>query len=593
MAGLLGPADCGIRKLEHEPDICIVGGGLTGLCAALAAARHGARVLLMHERPVLGGNASSEVRMHICGADRHGRLPNLRETGILEEIRLENARRNPTQSYSIWDALLYEKARFQPGLELLLNTTCQTAQMEGQRITSVTGWQLTTETYHTVRAGLFIDCSGDAILAPLAGAEFRMGREGRAEYGESIAPEQPDSYTMGLSCMFMARRYDGPQPFEPPAWAYDFPNDEDLPYASTEGHNWPAYGYWWIELGGDRQGLYGAEEVRDELLRIVFGVWDHVKNHGDHDAGNWALDWVQFLPGKRESRRYIGEHVLTQGDIEAEGRFDDTVAYGGWTMDDHHPAGFWAVKLGQPATIFHPCPSPYGIPYRSLYSRNVENLMCAGRSASCTHTAMSSTRVMGTCCSMGQAVGTAAAIAVRDGLTPRQVGARRMRELQQMLLYDDAYLPWVRQEFGPLTAGARLIASQGNPAPLRDGVSRPVGDDEHAWVCRPGDWVTYQLATAEVVQRVSLVLDSSLDHLLTLNHDRPVPGELYGTPPTLPRALHLDGRIGGEWVRLREVRDNYQRLVRLSIGQTVEAVRLTVDETWGSEATRVFAFYLD
>ncbi|MDI7276496.1 MAG: FAD-dependent oxidoreductase [Anaerolineae bacterium] len=592
MPGLLGPTDCGIGRQTHEADVCIVGGGLSGLCAALAAARHGAQVLLMHDRPVLGGNASSEVRMHICGADRHGAIPNLRETGILEELRLENARRNPAQSYSIWDAVLYEKARLQPGLDLLLNCTCQAAEMEGDHIAAVTGWQMTTQIHHTVRARLFVDCSGDAILAPLSGAEFRMGREGRAEYGESIAPEEPDAHTMGLSCMFMARRYDTPQPFEPPAWAYDFPNEEDLPYGAR-GHDWLQYGYWWIELGGDRHSLYDAEAVRDELLRIVFGVWDHVKNHGDHGAENWALDWVQFLPGKRESRRYIGDHVLTQNDVEAEGRFDDVVAYGGWPMDDHHPAGFWAARLGQPATVFHPCPSPYGIPYRALYSRNVENLLFAGRSASCTHAAMSSARVMGTCCSMGQAVGTAAAIAVREGLTPRQVGAARIRELQQTLLRDDCYLPWVRQEFGPLTQSARLISSAGDPEPLRDGVSRPVGADSHAWPCAEGSWVAYLLPRTASVQEVTLVFDSALDRLLTLDHDRPRQGQLYTVPPTMVKAFHLDGLVDGHWVRLREITSNHQRLVRLNVGREVEAVRLTIDETWGSEMTRLFALYLD
>ncbi len=592
MPGLLGPAECGIRNETHQVDICVIGGGLTGLCAAIAAARHGSHVLLMHDRPVLGGNASSEIRMHICGADRHGQIPNMRETGILEEIRLENARRNPTQSYSIWDALLYEKARFQPGLDLLLNCTCQRATMEGPRIASITGWQLTTQTYHTVEASVFIDCSGDAILAPLTGAEFRMGREGRDEFGESIAPEVPDAKTMGLSCMFMARRHDTPQPFEPPSWAYDFPREEDLPYG-IGGHNWLQYGYWWLELGGDRHSLYDAEILRDELLKVVFGVWDHIKNHGDHDADNWALDWVQFLPGKRESRRYIGDHILTQGDIEAEGRFDDVVAYGGWTMDDHHPAGFWAVKLGQPATIFHPCPSPYGIPYRILYSRNVENLMCAGRSASCTHAAMSSTRVMGTCCSMGQAAGTAAALAVRHGLNPRQVGTHRMRELQQTLLRDDCYLPWVRQDYSPQTIGARLTASQGDPEPMRDGVNRPVGAESHAWECRAGDWACYHLPEPTMVREVTLVLDSDLEHLLTLNHDRPVEGELFNVPLTLPKSFRLEGLVAEQWELLAEIEDNYQRLVRIPVGQSVESIRVTFAETWGACTSKVFAFYMD
>jgi hypothetical protein len=592
VTGTLGPAECGIKKEMHEVDVCVVGGGLSGLCAAVAAARHGARVVLMHDRPILGGNASSEIRMHICGADRHGAIPNMRETGILEELRLENAYRNPNQDYWLWDLILYERARFQSGLDLLLNCTCQEAEMDGDRIARVTGWQMTTNTYHTIQASIFIDCSGDAILAPLTGAEFRMGREGRGEYGEPIAPEVPDSKTMGLSCMFMARRYDTPQPYQPPSWAYDLPQEEDLPYGCN-GHDWLRYGYWWLELGGDRHSLYDAEAIRDELLKILFGVWDHIKNHGDHGADNWALDWVQFLPGKRESRRYIGAHVLAQLDIEAEGRFDDLIAYGGWTMDDHHPDGFWAVRLGQPATIFHPCPSPYGIPYRALYSRNIANLMFAGRSASCTHVAMSSTRVMGTCCSMGQAVGTAAAIAVRDALTPQKLGATHISELQQTLLHDDCYLPWVRQEFGPLTQSAELKASSGDPEPLRDGTNRPVGANSHAWECQPGDWAAYLLPHPASLHQVTLILDSSLDRLLTIDHDRPREGQLYTVPPTLVKAFHLDGLIDGEWVRLTEITGNYQRLVRVPLQREVQGIRFVPDETWGGDRTQVFAFYLD
>lgn len=592
MQGLRSPTDSGIRSETHDVDVCVVGGGPAGLAAALAAARHGAQVLLMQERPVLGGNASSEIRMHICGADRHGHLPNLRETGILEELRLENVRRNANRSYSLWDSILYERARHQPGLDLLLNCTCQSAEADGQRVISVTGWEMTTETWHTVRAKLFMDCSGDGILAPLTGAEFRMGREGRDEFGESIAPAVPDSQTMGMSCMFEARECATPQPFEAPAWAYVFPNDEDLPYGA-DGHRWWQYGYWWVELGGDQHSIYDSEEARDELLKVVFGVWDHIKNRGDHGADNWALDWIGFLPGKRESRRYVGDHVLSQRDIEAGGPFPDIVAYGGWTMDDHHPAGFGAVKLGQPATIFHPCPSPYGIPYRALYSRNIENLYFAGRCASCTHVALSSARVMGTAFSMGQAAGTAAALAARAELTPRDFGRQRIHDLQQALLLDDCYLPGIRQEFGPHTCEAQLLASRGDPEPLRDGINRPVGTEEHCWPCAPGDWAAYLLPQPAVVEEVTVITDSALDRLLTMDHDQPRPGQLFTVPPVMAKAFHLDVMLRGEWVPHRAVTDNYQRLVRLPVHQEVEGVRLVVDETWGTETTRLYALYLD
>lgn len=576
--------------VEHDADFCVIGGGMAGLTAALAAARHGAKTILMHDRPVLGGNSSSEMRVHICGADRQNSIPNMRETGILEELRLENLRRNPNANYSVWDTILYEKARFEPGLEPLLNCSCLDAETEDGRIVSVTGWQLTTQAFHRVRAKIFADCSGDAVLAPLAGAEFRMGREARSEYGESIAPEAADSRTMGMTLMFQAREHDSPQAFDPPSWARRFEGDSALPYGAR-GHRFWGMGYWWIELGGEHDSIRDTETLRDELLRIAYGVWDHVKNRGDHGAENWALEWMQFLPSKRESRRCVGDHVLTQPDIESEGRFDDVAAYGGWTMDDHHPAGFRAVKLGAPATIFHPAPSPYGIPYRALYSRNVANLMFAGRCASATHAAMSSARVMGTGCSMGQAVGTAAALAVRKGLVPRDL-CRHMRELQQLLLRDDCYLPRVRQEFGPLTGGARLTASQGDPEPLRDGTSRPVGDDPHTWPCSPGGRVAYEFDAPAAVGRATLVLDSALDRLIAMSGIK-LDGQLRSVPEVTPKAFRLEGLVGGEWTTLAKATDNHQRLVRLDVRKQLEGLRFVLDETWGADRTNVYAFYVE
>jgi len=176
------------RTCNHHADVCVIGGGMAGLTAALAAARHGANVILMHDRPVLGGNASSECRVHICGADRHNNVPNARETGILEELRLANLRCNRQRSFSVWDTVLYDAARREERLTGLLNCSACEAEMDGRRIGSVTGWQTTTQIRHRVSARVFIDASGDAVLAPLTGAAFRIGREGRDEYGEALAP---------------------------------------------------------------------------------------------------------------------------------------------------------------------------------------------------------------------------------------------------------------------------------------------------------------------------------------------------------------------------------------------------------------------
>ncbi len=575
-----------MKKLSHKFDFCVVGGGMAGLCAAIAAARKGSRVALVHDRPVFGGNASSEIRMHVCGADRSNQIPNMRETGILEEVRLENLRRNPQRSFSIWDTILYEKVLFEQNLEAFLNCSCLDAEMDGDRIRSITGWQLTTETYHRIEAEVFADCSGDGILAPLTGAAFRIGREARSEYGESFAPEKEDRKTMGMTCLFEARDTGEPQPFEPPSWAYDFPGDDDLPY---RWHGYPGMGYWWIELGGEQDSIHDTEQIRDELLKIVFGLWDHLKNHGDHGAEHWALDWIEFLPGKRESRRYVGAHVLTQNDVESEGRFEDMVAYGGWTMDDHHPGGF--RHKGKP-TIFHPAPSPYGIPYGCLYSRNIANLMFAGRCMSATHMAMSSTRVMGTCAAMGQAVGTAAAMAIRNGIPPGEIGKQHMEGLQQTLLRDDCYLPWVRQEFSPLTRQAALRASSGDPEPLRDGINRPVGDDLHAWEGNVGDSIEYGFSRPQWVAEISLIFDSAMSKNIAMSHHGDY-GQLTQNPPEMVRDFRIQIRTEEGWKVWREIEGNVQRLVRVELGLEVQGVRAVFDATWGADRVRLYAFYVD
>ena len=581
-----------MREERHAYDFCVVGGGMAGLIAALAAARRGARVALVQDRPVLGGNASSEIRMHIGGA--HG--ANLRETGILEELLLENYRYNGGANFSIWDAVLLGAAQSQPNLELFLNCTVNQCEMDGNRIRAVRGWQLTTETWHRIEATLFADCSGDGILAPLSGADFRLGREARAEYGESIAPEQADQATMGMSCLFQPREHATPQPFVALPWANRYTKPEDL-----RDRDWDLHGtnFWWIEVGGDRGDiLHHAEKCRDELLKIVFGVWDYIKNYAPDRAqyANWALDWIGFLPGKRESRRYLGDHVMTQRDVEAGGHFDDLVAYGGWSMDDHFPAGFHHPKEG---TIFHPAPSPFGICYRSLYSRNVANLFCAGRCHSATHAAMSATRVMATTSLMGQAVGTAAAIALRAGTGPRSVLEGQLRALQQALLDDDAYLPWRAREVSVVSKSARLTASAGDPEPLRNGVDRPVGNADNGWRGAPGATVTYELAAETELREARLVFDSDLDrmdpatgrHALNQRHYYAKDAAPRQVPATLVQAFRIETqRADGAWQVAAEVTANHQRLVHVPLAVCARGVRLTPLATWGAAEAHVFAF---
>ena len=579
-----------MKNLVHDVDFCVVGGGLAGMCAALAAARHGTSVAIVHDRPVYGGNASSEVRMWISGA--HGK--NNRETGILEELVLDNIYRNRSVSYAIWDAVLYEKMRFQENLLPILNASVNQAEMDGNRIVSVKAWQLTTETWHTIRAKVFADCSGDSILVPLTGAEHRIGREAREEFDEDIEPETADRKTMGMSCLIQARETDRPQKFVPPPWANVYATEDDLPH---RGHDLRKTNFWWIELGGEHDSIHDTEYLRDELLKVSYGVWDHIKNRGDHDAENWKLDFVGYVPGKRESRRYVGDHMLCQNEVRAEGRFDDLVAFGGWSMDDHHPGGMaWP---GQP-TIFHPAPSPFGIPLRCLYSRNIQNLFCAGRNISATHAAMSSSRVMATTAVIGQAAGTAAAIAVRDRLTPREVYEQKIREVQQLLMDDDAYLPWHTRDIPELSKTAQLTASEGDPEPLRNGLDRPIGDADNGWTGAVGSWVEYRFESAQPVKQVRLTCDSDLNRkgknmpcafpLDPTGPPIPASAALFdGAPPSMTREFHIEAEVNGSWQTVATVEENYQRLVRVPLDVAATAVRVTFDATWGAETVHLFA----
>lgn len=571
-----------MKSKMHNVDFCVVGGGLAGLCSAISAARHGITVALMHDRPVLGGNASSEIRMWVGGA--HGK--NNRETGILEEIMLENMYRNPGRNYSIWDSILYEKAKYERNITLLLNCSCNDLQKEDNKIRSVKGWQLTTQTWHIVKADLFADCSGDSILAPLSGAEFRIGRESASEFNEDIEPEEADNKTMGMSCLIQARETDKPQAFIPPKWAYKYLSDDDLPYRN---HDVRSSNFWWIELGGEQDTIHDTEEIRDELLRVAFGVWDHIKNHGDHGAENWILDWVGFLPGKRESRRYIGDYIINQNDVRSEGRFDDIVAYGGWSMDDHHPGGMrWR---GQP-TIFHPAPSPFGIPYRSLYSRNVENLLFAGRNISATHAAMSSTRVMATCAIIGQAVGTSASIAIQNKLSPRGVYQQKINELKQRLMDDDCYLPWNVREIPDLTKEAKLSASEGDPEPLRNGIDRPIGEIDNGWSGSTGSWIQYSFDKPQRIKELRFVFDSDLNRSgLNMPCNYPLNTEPLSVPKTMIRSFRIEFlNANNEIIETKEESNNYQRLVRIKTDIVTNAIRFIPISTWGADKFHIFAW---
>lgn len=583
-------------------DVVVIGGGLSGVCAAIASARQGARTALVQNRHVLGGNASSEIRMHICGADCHGRHDNARETGILEEILLTNREINPQHSFFVLDTVLWEKVHYQQNLELFLNTQVLEVETAEDTVTAVYGHQWTTETNYKFTGTIFMDCTGDGYVAYQAGADTRQGREAASEYDESHAPETADTHTMGNTIMFCARDTGHPVTFKKPFWAYTV-TDEDLQerghshLVSQMEHYGIDSGFWWLELGGTQDVIKDGETIRDELLKYLYGVWDHIKNGGDHGADNYELEWVQFLPGKRESRRILGDYVLREQDVAAGTRFADAVAYGGWPMDIHPPEGFF--YRGHP-TNFIQLEDIYTIPYRCYYSRNIRNLMMAGRNISATHMAFGSVRVMATCAIGGQAAGTAAAMAVRYGCSPRQVGQDHIRKLQQTLLRDDCYIPGIRSnDEKDLAPGAKICASSWQcgwePELTVNGISRIEGKANNGW--RSGNleegkqWLELKLEQPVPLSEVEIKFDSDLNNEIMISISETTRNlQTPGLPKKLVRSYRLELYREDALVYSAEEQENIQRFCRHSIPEGISAdrIRITCLATWGEAYAAIY-----
>ncbi len=444
---------------QLEADLVVVGGGLAGVSAAITAAREGVRVVLLHDRPVLGGNASSEVRLWVLGATSHMGNNNrwAREGGVIDELLVENMYRNPEGNPLIFDTILLEKVVEEPGITLLLNTVvCEVTKSSPDTIAAVGGFCSQNSTRFEVAAPLFCDASGDGVLGFLAGAAFRMGAEGRDEFGEQLAPEQPHTRLLGHSMYFYTKDTGRPVRFVPPSFAID-----DIT-AIPRWRNFNAREHgcqlWWIEFGGLLDTVHDTETIKWELWKVVYGVWNHIKNSGRFpEAENLTLEWVGTIPGKRESRRFEGDFMLTQHDIVEQRCHDDAVSFGGWAIDLHPAEGVYAAEA--PCTQWHGM-GVYQIPFRCYFSRNIHNLFLAGRIISASHVAFGSTRVMATCSHGGQAVGMAAAVCREQACLPREVLARpRLRELQRRLLGTGQHIPLLRVDDDTDLAASAAVSS--------------------------------------------------------------------------------------------------------------------------------------
>ena len=407
------------KVMEKKYQVIVIGGGLSGVCAALASARQGASTAIVQARSVFGGNNSSEVRMHVCGANCHAEKKDLAETGILMELQLLNKQVNPNYSFPMWDMVMWGKLKAEPNLDCYLNTVMDDVQMDGERIAAVICRQSSTELVYRLEGDVFVDATGHGTLGYYAGAEFRYGSESRAEFQEPDAPDAENGFTMGNTILFHSTDMGEDTPFMKPDWAYTY-TEEDLQNRPHGNVTWShgengveekydvSSGYWWMELGGECKNIIEeTENLNDELFKSIFGVWDHIKNQPGHHAENYAMDWIGSVPGIRESRRLVGDYILSENDILENRFFDDGVAYGGWPIDVHPEKGFHHKGL---PTRYINFPGHYAIPYRCFYSKNVPNLMMAGRDISTTDRMWDITRVIPPCAVTGEAAGTAAAL---------------------------------------------------------------------------------------------------------------------------------------------------------------------------------------
>ena len=421
--------------IKLTADLVVIGAGLAGICAAIAAAREGYSVILLEKYLVLGGNSSADAGVHPSGAHRFHTFA--AETGIIEEITETAAwylakTVTPDMHYNIspmWDTLLYQTLK-EAGVEVLRSHYAKEPVMDGKRIVGLIVED--TGTYHTkyIEVGTaVIDASGDGTVSALAGAEYRMGRESRNLYGERLAPENESLVTMGSSLVGMIRDTGRPVDFIPPPETPEFyPGYNENPGLRPREKDRQFF-FFPVETGGNLNTIEDERQIYETATMQIYSAWNRIKNGADKEyAKNWELSWLGSRLCKRESRRFIGDYVLTQEDLESGKIFDDAIGYGGFALDIHYP------KPEKPDYVkikYFSIPPIYTIPYRSIYSKDVENLFFASRLLSVSHIAHGSVRLQRTLSTVGQAAGTAAAMCKKLSCSPRDIYTDHIKELRQ------------------------------------------------------------------------------------------------------------------------------------------------------------------
>ncbi len=561
------------QTIEQSFDLVVCGAGMSGICAAIQAARSGLKTALINNRGVLGGNASPEIRVHVCGATGTSEF-NLysRESGIIGELLIENRYRNPQGNVYLWHTVLVDALRREKNCHVYLNTYIDTVNMDGGKIVSVEGSQNGSEKRYTFIGDTFIDDTGDGTIGYLAGADYMYGREAKSKWNENIAPDAEDNGVLLSSLSFYSKDFHREMPYQLPEFAKELKEDfkktldfREIPDRIPNDARYDGYRYqWYYETGAGRDQMSENEDIMEDHSKLVYNIWDYIKNQSEYDAKQFDLEYISPVVGKRESRRLVGEYILKEQDVAFQTDFDDAVGYGGWSIDLHAAGGFFDDDMINRHFYLR---GIYQIPFRSCCVKGLDNLMVASRCLSVSHVASGTTRLMSTLSLLGQACATAATLCKKYKATPAKVASEYMEELQQELQKRDQGIVGKKKAESAITKAKITTSSHFNGMIDHTNVGMPINELKG-----------FVFPTAKENTEINLFAKADEDTVLVCEIFKPAKVENYGPEIALGK-LEIPLKAGEKFEAIKIDFSSYDFGDNLFIlFQTNEKVSLEVAE---------------